>query len=216
MCWSLLNRLDDICNHQWCFRFYCILNTIRVKTVPRFNSHPLYSALVLYFTLFVTRFWTWRRHWRTGRAPSSWCRCRGWWWSAAAQAARGVWSHLAMPSHKPSTASAPFSPLGSHRWVRRGSWGETSATAEVRKRKRRLLIFLWLEEKWRGRHDDWKWEQRICTPAHSSFCEESAEKHGTWRDWHTSVSQSPWGCLRLPRWLDWIIGFSTELGFVYC
>lgn len=30
------------------------------------------------------------------------------------------------------------------------------------------------------------------------------------------ISQRPWGCLQLPWRLDWIIGFFTEMGFVYC
>lgn len=62
--------------------------------------------------VFVSRCWTWPRRWRVGRAPSSWCRCPGWWWSAAPED-RDAWSRSATPSHKPSTASSRFSPLGS-------------------------------------------------------------------------------------------------------
>lgn len=44
-----------------------------------FTAHGFcMSAFHTSWNLFVTRCWTWPRHWRTGRAPSSWFRCPGW------------------------------------------------------------------------------------------------------------------------------------------
>lgn len=96
------------CNHYLTSLLHCMVSV----------SHA--------WILFVPRCWTWPRHSRMGRVPSSWCRCHGWWWNVAAQAGRDAWSRWATPLRKLSTANGPFSPLGSPRTVMKGSWGETS------------------------------------------------------------------------------------------
>lgn len=121
---------------------------------------------------FISRYWTWLRHWRTGRVPSSWCRCPGWWWSAAVQAARDAWSHWAMPSHKLSTANGPSSPLGSQRRMRSTTEEKICSSRflcpearkdEIRRRWEyhtgNCSYLSWHRKKWRRQHDDRKWDE---------------------------------------------------------
>lgn len=140
------------------------------------------------------RCWTSPRPWRTGRAPSSWCRCPGWWWSAAARAARAAWSRWATPSRKPSTASVPSSPPGRRR-ERRQSW---RYLRPVRMQQKRGM-------KKRKRRED-------TAPVHIPHFVNVVQS-GSCRDGHTPVSPWDLGAVKCYHG-DLIIGFSTEVGFV--
>lgn len=165
------------------------------------------------WALFPPRCWTWPRHSRMGRVLSSWCRCLGWWWSAAAQAGRDAWSHWATPSHKLSIANAPFSPLGRQRTVSwegalffscpevmtlgRGQWGR-----RIRASHWKPLIFVLVRKALKRKTRPMKSKMknvlwRTCFSSLPIF-QAVAEKYVSWSDWHTAVSSRDWSYMRLP------------------